>query len=88
MSSSKLTVRPESVHLPELLNVVSNAASQDPALVQTATDRLKKLWDLYGIYDGIHTIAARRDLPLNVRQMAIIQFKNKAVPNWRSRKYV
>jgi hypothetical protein len=70
----------------ELLQVVVDATSQDSQRFQIASIRLKDLLQLFGALDGLHEIASRRDLPLAIRQQAIIQFKNSALHNWRSRK--
>lgn len=75
------TVSPE-----ELFNVVCGAASQNPAQVQASTTRLKELLDIPGAYDLLHEIAATKTVALQVRQQAIIQFKNAATGHWRSRK--
>ncbi|KAL1944202.1 hypothetical protein VTO73DRAFT_3387 [Trametes versicolor] len=75
------TVSPE-----ELFNVVCGAASQNPGQVQASTTRLKELLDIPGAYDLLHEIAATKTVALQVRQQAIIQFKNAATGHWRSRK--
>ncbi|KAL7282456.1 hypothetical protein ACG7TL_003927 [Trametes sanguinea] len=75
------TVSPE-----ELYNVVCGAASQNPAQVQASTTRLKELLEIPGAYDILQEIAATKTLPVQVRQQAIIQFKNAATGHWRSRK--
>ncbi|KAF9495444.1 ARM repeat-containing protein [Pleurotus eryngii] len=83
-SLSRTTV--QSVSPTELLDVVSGAASQDPSRVTSSSTRLKELLEVFGAFDLLHEIAAQRDLPLAVRQQAIIQFKNRALNHWRSRK--
>ncbi|EMD40680.1 hypothetical protein CERSUDRAFT_111258 [Gelatoporia subvermispora B] len=75
------TVSPE-----DLYNVVSGAASQDPALVQRSAAQLKDMLEKRGAFDTLHEIAATRTVPLQVRQQSIIQFKNAALGHWRSRK--
>lgn len=67
---------------------MTGAASQDPALCQASSARFKQMLDMFGIYDGLHEIAASRAVPLPVRQQSIIQFKNAAINHWRSRKSV
>lgn len=75
-----------SVSPTELYEVIVGASSQDFGQVRASSQRLKQLLDKLGAYNALHEIAARRDIPLPVRQQAIIQFKN-AVPNhWRSRR--
>ncbi|OCH87913.1 ARM repeat-containing protein [Obba rivulosa] len=83
---SPTTARPETVSAEELYNVVSGAASQDPALVQRSATRLKDILETFGAFDILHEIAASRTVPLQVRQQSIIQFKNAALGHWRSRK--
>ncbi|KDQ29318.1 hypothetical protein PLEOSDRAFT_1038626 [Pleurotus ostreatus PC15] len=83
-SLSRTTV--QSVSPTELLDVVSGAASQDPSRVTSSSTRLKELLEVFGAFDLLHEIAAQKDLPLAVRQQAIIQFKNRALNHWRSRK--
>ncbi|RDX55688.1 ARM repeat-containing protein [Lentinus brumalis] len=78
--------QPQSISPEELYNIVCGAASQDPALVQASTTRLKAALEIPGEYDVLHEIAATKSVPLPVRQQAIIQFKNAATGHWRSRK--
>ena len=68
--------------------MVCGAASQDPAQVQASTTRLKELLEVPGAYDLLQEIAATKSVTLQVRQQAIIQFKNAASGHWRSRKWV
>ncbi|KAI0832484.1 ARM repeat-containing protein [Trametes gibbosa] len=75
-----------SVSAEELFNVVCGAASQNPTQVQASTARLKELLDIPGAYDVLQEIAASKTVALQVRQQAIIQFKNAATGHWRSRK--
>ncbi|KAJ4481713.1 armadillo-type protein [Lentinula edodes] len=71
----------------ELFQVISDATSQqDPRRVETSTKRLKELFQLPGVYDALHEIAAAKTLPLAIRIQASIQFKNEALKNWKSRK--
>ena len=71
----------------ELYDVIVGAASQDPRLVVSSTDRLKKMVDMHGTFDCLSTIACQRSLPLSVRQQSIIQFKNVALNHWKARRY-
>lgn len=79
-------VQVQSVSPAELYEVIIKASSQDFAQVQAASQRLKQLLDMFGAYDALQEIAARRELQLAVRQQAIIQFKNAVTSHWRSRK--
>jgi hypothetical protein len=71
----------------ELFHVICGAATQDPARVRASSDRLKQLVDNYfGTYDTLLEIASQPTIELAVRQQCIIQFKNKALAYWKSRK--
>jgi hypothetical protein len=70
----------------ELFSVITDAASQNPALVQPSSKRLKEMFDYFGTFDGLSQISGQKNLPLNIRQQAIIQFKNAALSHWRSKK--
>ncbi|KAJ6539488.1 armadillo-type protein [Mycena capillaripes] len=70
----------------EVYQVMTGAASQDPAVFQASSTRLKEMLDMFGTYDALHEIAAQRAVPLQIRQQSIIQFKNAALSHWRSRK--
>ncbi|PIL37210.1 hypothetical protein GSI_00903 [Ganoderma sinense ZZ0214-1] len=74
----------EPVSPEELYNVVCAAASQNPAQVQESTNRLKELLTRPGAYDILHEIAAQKTVSLQVRQQAMIQFKNATTGHWRS----
>ncbi|KAJ6598916.1 armadillo-type protein [Mycena vulgaris] len=76
----------QTVSADEVYRVMAGAASQDPALLQASSARLKEMLDMFGTYDALHEIAAQRAVPLQIRQMSIIQFKNAALTHWRSRK--
>lgn len=70
----------------ELYQVITQASSQNPAEVHASSKRVEELLDYFGTFDGLHEIAATRSVPLPVRKQSIIQFKNKALNHWRSRK--
>ncbi|KAH7916807.1 ARM repeat-containing protein [Hygrophoropsis aurantiaca] len=76
----------ENVSPEEVYNVITGASSQDPALVDASSKRLKELLECFGTYDALHEIAAQKSVPLHVRQQSIIQFKNAALSHWKSRK--
>jgi hypothetical protein len=86
MSAPRLGPLTQNVNPEELFNVISAAASQDPAQVQASSDRLKEMFEMFGTFDGLSDIASQRAVPLAVRQQSIIQFKNAALGHWRSRK--
>ncbi|CAL1700530.1 unnamed protein product [Somion occarium] len=70
----------------EVYQVITNAASQDPAKVKTSSERLKQLLDMTGAFDALSEISVQQAVPLPVRQQAIIQLKNNLTNHWRSRK--
>ncbi|KAG2154931.1 ARM repeat-containing protein [Suillus bovinus] len=70
----------------ELYGVITQASSQNPAEVHASSKRVEELLNYFGTFDGLHEIAATRSVPLPVRKQSIIQFKNKALNHWRSRK--
>lgn len=76
----------ETVSPQDLFQVITNAASQDPSLVQQSSERLKKMLDMFGTFDALHEVAAQKNLSLHIRQQAIIQFKNAALGHWKARK--
>lgn len=73
----------------EVYNAIVGAASQDPARIKASANRLQELYDNYfGTYNTLLEIASQSSIDLVVRQQCIIQFKNKALPYWKSRKCV
>lgn len=80
------TRQPQPVDPAELLHVVSQASSQNADHVQQAAKRLQKLCEMFGTFEGLQEIAVQKELPLVVRQQAIIQFKNSALSHWKSRR--
>lgn len=79
---------PETVSKDELFQVLCNSIAQDPRLIKDAADRLAKMVKMAGTFDGLSLIASERSVPILVRQQAILQFKNQALPNWRNRMQV
>jgi len=84
--SHAMGVQVQTVSPAELYQVIVAASSQDISQVQASSQRLKQMLDMFGAYDALQEISARKELPLNIRQLAIIQFKNVVVHHWRSRK--
>jgi hypothetical protein len=70
----------------EIFQALQDATSQDPARLQQSAQKLKDLEERLGTWDVIHQVASQTDLPLNLRQMAMLQFKNGAVTRWKSRR--
>jgi hypothetical protein len=69
----------------EIYNILCDAASQDPTKAQASLQRLQALQKAQGTYADMQLIASTRTVPLDVRRMAIIQFKNSGAAHWRSR---
>lgn len=78
----------ETVSSAELYEVIAGASSQDISRVQASSQRLKAMLDMFGTFDALQEIAARKTVPLVIRQQAMIQLKNSATQHWRSRKCV
>ncbi|KAF9476494.1 ARM repeat-containing protein [Pholiota conissans] len=79
-------VQVQTVSPAELYEAIVGASSQNIIQVQASSQRLKQLLDMFGSYDALQEISSRVDVPLHIRQQAIIQFKNVVVHHWRSRK--
>lgn len=77
---------PEHVNPEELYQVICAATSQDPAQTKASSDRLKQIFEMVGVFDTLSQIAAQSNLPVHVRQQAIIQLKNSSLGHWKSRK--
>ena len=67
---------------------VCAAVTQDPTRVQAATQALEALEKEPGTFNVLYSIAAQRNLPLDVRKLAIIRMKNVGVSSWRRRRCV
>ncbi|KAF9569336.1 ARM repeat-containing protein [Agrocybe pediades] len=76
----------DSVSPEELYEVIVGASSQDFARMQASTQRLKQMLEMFGAYDALQDIASRKEIPVEIRQQAMIQFKNVVTNHWRSRK--
>ncbi|THH15375.1 hypothetical protein EW146_g5093 [Bondarzewia mesenterica] len=70
----------------ELYNALCGAASQNPAEMQASSERLKELLELCGSCNALQEIASQKTVLLPVRQLSIIQFKNRISNRWRSRR--
>lgn len=77
----------ETVSPTELLQVLNGACSPDQAQIMASGDRLKQMLDMFGIFDSLQDVATQRELPLPIRQQAIIQFTRAAPNHWKSRKW-
>jgi hypothetical protein len=72
----------------DILRVLQALSSQDPSAFKGAEEQLKQFGEQPGTWELVHQYAAQKDLPLDLRKQALIQFKNSAVTRWRSRKGV
>ena len=71
----------------DVYEALCGAASQDPATLQTSSKLLHDYLARPSTYDHLYTIAAERNtITLDVRRMAIIQFKNGVVGAWKSKR--
>lgn len=74
--------------LEQVFQVLQQATSQDQATLKAAEQIFEGYKLIPGFFETVQIIGADRNLPLHIRQMAIIQFKI-AIPNqWRGSKYV
>jgi hypothetical protein len=85
-SSAMTTDTP--ISFDELFAIVSAAASQNPNVMLAAGTRLKECLKLSGTLNGLHQIASQKTIPLQIRQLSIIQCKNEIPTQWRQRKCV
>ncbi|ETW83875.1 hypothetical protein HETIRDRAFT_443980 [Heterobasidion irregulare TC 32-1] len=85
---SSKTAPLQNVSFQELYNVVCGAASQNPAEMRAASERLKELLEVSGTCNALQEIALQKTAPLQVRQLSLIQFKNLITNRWRSRKII
>jgi len=71
----------------DIYQAICGAASQDPSLVQSCTKLLQEFEDHPGTWEQLHAIVAEKtNVALDVRRMAIIQFKNGALNVWKNRR--
>lgn len=69
--------------LEQVFVLFQNASSQDGPTAQAASQLLDTYKTIPGFFQSVQTIAAERNLPLDVRKQAIFQFKNNAPLLWR-----
>jgi len=86
-SSPMITAIPP-VQSEDVLRVLQLLSSQDPQVFKNAEEQLKQFGEQPGTWDLVHHHASQKNLPLNLRKQALIQFKNVAISRWRSRKLV
>ena len=66
--------------------VLQALSSQDPAAFKGAEEQLKEIGECLGAWDLVHEHAAQKQLPLDLRKQALIQFKNLGASRWKSKK--
>ncbi|GAB7347398.1 hypothetical protein MBLNU459_g4324t1 [Dothideomycetes sp. NU459] len=66
-----------------LLHVLRSAASTDPQQIQTGTKQLQQWEKAAGYYKHLQSVFITKDLPFEVRSLAIIQLKNGIDKYWR-----
>jgi hypothetical protein len=72
----------------EILQTITDATSQDPVRLKASEEKMKHYADRPGTWDAAHFIAASPELPLEVRKMALILFKNGCLTRWKNRRYI
>lgn len=82
----QLGVQTQAANPEEVFQVVQASTSQDVATMTAGSERLKALLEQQGTHAILLEIAAQTTLPLNVRQLAILQFKNHIGSRWRNRR--
>ncbi|KAF8308814.1 ARM repeat-containing protein [Clavulina sp. PMI_390] len=70
----------------DIYQALESASSQDPSRVHAGMKSLESIHGRPGAFREVLSIAANRGAPLDIRRMAIIQFKNVATNQWRNRK--
>jgi len=70
---------------PAVFAVLQNATSQNPAQLQAAAKAIEAMHKSADYLQIVQSIALERSVPLNIRKMAILQFKNVAASQWRTK---
>lgn len=70
-----------------IFEALGAASSQNPVLAQAGLKSLQELQKNQGAFAEMLGVACNRANDVNVRRLAIIQFKNAATMQWRSRQY-
>jgi hypothetical protein len=73
-----------------LVNILQSAASSDPNQIQTGTKQLARWEKTPHFYKHLQTVYLTKQLPIEIRYLAIIQLKNGIDKYWRktATKYV
>jgi hypothetical protein len=83
-----MQVASDSPSLQQVFQVILDAASQNYVVAQAASQQIDSYKTIGGFYASVQEIAMERNLPLDIRKMAIFQFKNGAPMQWRRTQYV
>ncbi|KAI9139408.1 armadillo-type protein [Paraphysoderma sedebokerense] len=67
----------------QLISVLQDASSQDPGRMKPAEDQLKQWETTPGFYSALQDIFYDKSLPVNIRWLSIIYFKNGIDRYWR-----
>lgn len=70
-----------------VLTALQNATSQNPARLQAAAKAIETMHKSADYLQIVQSIALERSVPLDIRKMAILQFKNVATFQWRTKMY-
>lgn len=80
-----LEAMPDPLNPAEVFSTLQAACSQNYADLKVATAALEVLHKHPDFLDIVQSIAAEKSVDLNVRKMAILEFKNLAIAQWRSK---
>ncbi|KAF8607722.1 ARM repeat-containing protein [Ceratobasidium sp. AG-I] len=67
------------------LAAVAEALRTQPGQIKVAEAQLDQVLKVPGAYDAAHELAAQKNIPGDVRQLAISRVKNMVVQSWRSK---
>ncbi|QRV87915.1 importin beta N-terminal domain [Ceratobasidium sp. AG-Ba] len=67
------------------LATVAEAIRLHPAQLKAAEAQLDVVLKVQGAYDALHELAAQKNIPDDIRQLAISRVKNMVVQSWRSK---
>ena len=73
---------------PAVFKALQNATSQNPAQLRAAAKAIEAMHKSADYLQIVQSIALERSVPLDIRKMAILQFKNVATSQWRTKMYV
>jgi len=68
-----------------VFTALQNATSQNPAELRAAAKAIEAMHKSADYLQIVQSIALERSIPLDMRKMAILQFKNVATAQWRTK---